>query len=40
MTPQLVALPLVPHWALWPAPQLDRRRGMWGQARQSVLVLG
>jgi hypothetical protein len=39
MTQQLVALPLVPHSARWQVLQLDQRRDMWGQARQSALVL-
>jgi hypothetical protein len=39
MTLQLVALPLAPRWALLRALQLDRRRDIWGQARQLALVL-
>jgi hypothetical protein len=39
MTLRLVALSLAPHLALWQVLRLDRRRDMWGQARQSALVL-
>jgi hypothetical protein len=39
MTLRLVALSLVPHLALWQVLRLDRRRDMWGQARQLALVL-
>jgi hypothetical protein len=39
MTLRLVALSLAPHSALWQVLRSDQRRDMWGQARQSALVL-
>jgi len=36
---RLVALSLAPHSALWLVRRSDRRRDMWGQARQLALVL-